>query len=65
MNDMRISKVDIAIKEAQRFIAKASEAHNRIVDDSMAEISGSKETAAARRASMDLTRALADMRRAN
>ena len=52
-----------AIVEAQRFIAVAKAIHirpDRKPDDYFL---GSKETAAAKRASMDLTRALAEMRR--
>ena len=52
-----------AIAEAQRFIAVAKAikvAKDRKPDD---YFFGSKETAAAKRASMDLTRALAEMRR--
>lgn len=50
-----------AIKEAKRFLA----ATDAIVWEDRGEFSFSptKETAAAKRASMDLTRALADMRR--
>ncbi|MDP2661177.1 MAG: hypothetical protein Q8R28_10665 [Dehalococcoidia bacterium] len=52
-----------AIAEAQRFIIAAQAASWRIKEDGAVLIVGSKETAAAKRASMDLTRALAAMRR--
>ena len=60
MNDV---KLIAAITEAKRFIKKAELAKQRLSDDRFAYF-GSKETSAARRASMDLTRALADLRRA-
>jgi len=50
------------IVEAGRFILKANKAIERLKADKYASIIGAKETAAARRASMDLTRALADLR---
>lgn len=57
------------IDEAQRFIRAAKNAQDRIKreaanfkPDSYA-IGGSRETGAVRRASMDLTRALADLRK--
>lgn len=59
------NKVDIlvdAIFEAQRFIDKANAAKERLIDDRYAHISGCKEMGAAKRASMDLTRALVAVR---
>ena len=58
------NKVDIlndAIIEAQRFIDKANEAKERLINDRYASF-GCKEMAAAKRASMDLTRALVAVR---
>ena len=52
-----------AIEEADRFLRAAKSAQKRIRDDKFALISGSKENGAAKRASLDLTRALAEMRR--
>lgn len=49
----------LAISAAQRFIETARKA----VDELNEEYPGNKNTAAARRASMDLTRALADVRK--
>lgn len=59
---MTRDKVLTAIAEAERFIdkAKAIVEYGKQVQD---WIDPSKESGAARRASMDLTRALADMRR--
>ena len=57
-----ISKYDEAIAEAERFISRAKKAQEVIADNSMA-IYGCKETAAAKRASMDLTRSLAEFRK--
>lgn len=59
---MKAEKIDAAAKAAGRFMMAALAAIKRIEADPMVEITGSKETAAARRASMDLTRALADLR---
>jgi hypothetical protein len=60
-------KIDTAESEARRFLA-ACEAlrQRRSTDDMMLKyegICGFKEVAAVRRASMDLTRALTDMRK--
>lgn len=69
---MTIKQISDAMREADRFIKAGRLAIARIkkenkhgeLDDSLRElISGSKETAACRRASLDLTRALADLRK--
>lgn len=57
-------KLNDAILEAERFIKKAQAYQMRLVDDSYA-IFGCKEGGAAKRASMDLTRALAELRKPN
>lgn len=62
---MNISKLICAIDEAKRFIIKAELAYNKIQENSLTTITGSKETGAAKRASMDLTRVLADLRKPN
>jgi hypothetical protein len=62
---MHIDKLTNAIAEAERFIEKAHKAAFKIRTDSLTTISGSKETATCKRASMDLTRALADLRKPN
>ena len=59
---MELLRIKQAILEAQRFLAKAEDVlalnhHDRTYADS------SKYTGSLRRASMDLTRALAEMRR--
>lgn len=54
-------KLDKAIKEANRFIAMAEKAKKRLKDDSLASF-GCKETGAVRRASMDLSRILVEIR---
>lgn len=65
MNDAL--KLDAAIREAERFVerAKAIQSHKRqVLGPSVIRFdAGPKETGAARRASLDLTRALADLRR--
>jgi hypothetical protein len=48
--------------EAKRFLGLVEDAKKAILKDSTVTITGSKETAACRRASMDLTRALAVLR---
>ena len=59
---MNILKLNNAVNEARRFIEKAQDAREIIALDSTATYS-CKETGAARRASMDLTRALAELRK--
>jgi hypothetical protein len=68
-------KLDIAIEEAERFLKKAKSLRDLTISDEkrikMAKEKGDyywvssnpKESGAVRRASMDLTRALADLRR--
>ena len=60
---MNRDKLLISIAEAKRFIIKAELAYDRLTTDNMAYICGSKETASAKRASMDLTRSLAELRK--
>lgn len=62
---MNTEKLETAIQEAERFIIFANLALDRLNSDKYAEFVGTKETAAARRASMDLTRALAQLRKTN
>jgi hypothetical protein len=57
---MNETSLRTAINEAERFIRMARIAASALKDDTYY---GGKETAAAKRASMDLTRALADVRR--
>jgi hypothetical protein len=51
------------ITEAERFIKKAREAQKAIENSEQSYYLHPKETGAAKRASMDLTRALAEFRR--
>lgn len=61
---MDYKKLDIAISEAHRFISKAVDAKKRIkVEGNTVYITGCKETGACIRSSLDLTRALADLRK--
>jgi len=61
---MTITKIAEAIEEAGRFIEKAQKARTWMEqNDPMCMGLGNQYTAACRRASMDLTRALADMRK--
>jgi len=52
-----------AITESEIFIKKAKLAMRRIKENKYILISGSKETAAVKRSSMDLTRSLVKVRR--
>lgn len=65
---MKTEQINAAIKEAERFIkaAKACIAARKqtyTVGDHTFHLSAPKESGSARRASMDLTRALAEMRK--
>jgi hypothetical protein len=55
-------RIDQTIDEAGRFICRASLWRERIKNDPMVLLSGSKEGGAAKRASLDLSRALVDFR---
>ncbi len=59
---MEIEKVEEVIYEARRFIKKAVKVLRRNNKEKYA-ICCSKETAACRRSSMDLTRSLAELRK--
>jgi len=59
----KVVEIDAAIFESRRFIKKASAWKRRLKSDEYAYISGSKEGGAAKRASMDLTRILAELRK--
>lgn len=56
-------KLQDAVEEANRFIHTANWALIRLAGEPTLEITGCKETGATRRASLDLTRILADLRR--
>jgi len=60
--DDKIEKIDFAISEAQRFILRAKQWRQRLNADSYAKY-GSKEGGAAKRSSLDLTRALSELRK--
>jgi putative IMPACT (imprinted ancient) family translation regulator len=60
---MLLTKIDVAEAEAQRFLDRVRALKAKINGNQFALDFGSKETAAVRRASMDLTRALAEMRK--
>ena len=59
---MDIVTISEAIEEAERFLIRARRAREWMGKARYVEMGG-RETAACRRASMDLTRALADLRR--
>jgi hypothetical protein len=60
---MNEAEVREARTEAQRFLRRCDEYLRRVGKDQFAQISGCKEGGALRRASLDLTRSLATMRR--
>lgn len=64
---MRHKNVMIAKSEAERFLRAVDEFEQRYENDERFKdymgITGFKETAAVKRASLDLTRALADLRK--
>jgi len=62
MNYPMYSVLGNAIEEAERFIKRAELARQKLIDYDYAW-SGTKETGAAKRASMDLTRALVYVRK--
>lgn len=61
MSDRQIEALQEAIREAERFVERAYAAVNKLKEHNM-WFPSSKETAAAKRASMDLTRALVKVR---
>jgi hypothetical protein len=61
-----IIQLDECIKEAERFIYKAKECKVRLIEENCRpnspSIAGSRQTGAVRRTSLDLSRALSDLR---
>jgi hypothetical protein len=62
---MNRATLQAAMDEATRFLIKASELKRRWEEDEMSALTGCRESGAARRASLDLTRALAELRKAS
>lgn len=60
---MNRDKLKTAIAEAERFLKRAKALPKKVPNGSYCENHHPKESGAIRRASMDLTRALADLRR--
>ena len=59
---MKDETIQVAADEARRFLRRVRVYQKRRAHDALMLICGSPEAAAVRRSSMDLTRALADMR---
>ena len=59
---MDICAIDKAMKEAERFLDRAEAVRQKVMKDKYAFM-GCKETAACKRASMDLSRSLAEIRK--
>lgn len=61
-----LNQLDKCIQEAERFYIKALECRDKLKSENCGlnepSISGSKQTGAVRRASLDLSRALSDLR---
>jgi hypothetical protein len=61
-----INQLDKCIVEANRFLAKARDCRIKLVNENCKadspSITGSKQTGAVRRASLDLSRSLSDLR---
>lgn len=62
---MKVEKLYQAKQEAERFLKKVEELEKDIGKSSSPYLYGSKFTGAVKRASMDLTRSLADLRRSD
>lgn len=60
---MTNERINAAVAEAERFIALANDVQLERRADRLAESTGTRRSGSLRRASMDLTRALADLRR--
>jgi hypothetical protein len=60
---MNIETLNRAISEAERFLKSAKEVQQQAEHTSWGWITGTRYSAACKRASMDLTRALSDLRR--
>lgn len=58
-----VESIDTAVKEAERFIIRARKAKETLLGCGKYSSWGGKDNAAMRRASMDLTRALVNVRR--
>lgn len=60
---MNSKTIERAALHAERFLTSVKAVERNVESDGTAFITGTKETAACRRISMDLTRALANLRR--
>jgi hypothetical protein len=60
---MNLKAINKAVLEAQRFLSRAKLCQGYQGEDDTTFITGNANTGALRRASLDLTRALADMRK--
>ena len=62
MNITKMKQIDLAINEVNRFLERANLWKVRLSSDPMASISGSREGGDCKRASLDLSRALVQLR---
>jgi len=58
----KLDNIDNAVDECRRFMQRADAWKKRIKDDKFALISGTREGGAAKRASLDLSMALSELR---
>lgn len=60
---MKLTTLESAMVEAKRFLQKAEAAKHRMLQEKHYDYVVSKETAACKRASLDLSRALSELRK--
>lgn len=60
---VKIDQINDLIAESNRFIKRATAWSNRLCVDPLCFLTGCKESAATKRASMDLSRALTEIRK--
>jgi F0F1-type ATP synthase epsilon subunit len=65
VHEMKNEEIKLAVREAKRFIEKANDCLKEREEYSMAAITGTSKSGSLRRASLDLTRQLAEMRKAS
>ena len=64
---INVIQLDVCIAEAERFIARAKQAKGRLLDEGLSHtqssVNGNEQTAAVRRASLDLSKSLSKLRK--
>ena len=62
-NAEKVNELDMVINETKRFLVRARKYKTRLQSDKYSGFTGTAEGGACKRASMDLTRALAQLRK--